>query len=302
MSGKSRGKPNLNDIKGTGGKVQNADAFLLMDRTASRLRIQGSSKDSDKPIGFYVDIAPQGAKDLSKFKYAGTIEELAASASETKARNIEAVRKALEASQLKREVKHLRREQKNWFGLNNIVAVSGEMKRVIQMVEKMAQSDASTVLIQGESGTGKEMAARAVHFQSARRDNQFVSINCAALPENLLESELFGREKGAYTGAMTKMIGRFEIADGSTLFLDEIGELPLELQSKLLRVLEEIDDFGSNLLFRHGQRFLNDLSFSSIVPGRHGKDFWSNGCHLRAVLRIVKDGGHDISAKGRPSL
>jgi len=96
MSGKNRGTPNLNDIKGTGGKVQNADAFLLMDRTASRLRIQGSSKDSDKPIGFYVDIAPQGAKDEAKFKYAGTIEELAASARDKKARNIEAVRKALE--------------------------------------------------------------------------------------------------------------------------------------------------------------------------------------------------------------
>ena len=96
MGGKNRGTPNLNDIKGTGGKVQNADAFLLMDRTASRLRIQGSSKDSDKLIGFYVDIAPQGATDQPKFKYAGTIEELAASARDKKARNIEAVRKALE--------------------------------------------------------------------------------------------------------------------------------------------------------------------------------------------------------------
>ena len=112
------------------------------------------------------------------------------------------------------------------------------MKKVLSQAEQVAQTD-STVLLLGETGTGKELLARAIHSMSLRKDRPLVTVNCASLPPTLIESELFGREKGAYTGAMTKMIGRFEIADGSTLFLDEIGELPLELQSKLLRVLEE---------------------------------------------------------------
>ena len=112
------------------------------------------------------------------------------------------------------------------------------MKKVLTQAEQVAQTD-STVLLLGETGTGKELLARAIHSMSLRKDRPLVTVNCASLPPTLIESELFGREKGAYTGAMTKMIGRFEIADGSTLFLDEIGELPLELQSKLLRVLEE---------------------------------------------------------------
>ena len=112
------------------------------------------------------------------------------------------------------------------------------MKRVLNQAEQVAQTD-STVLLLGETGTGKELLARAIHSMSLRKDRPLVTVNCASLPPTLIESELFGREKGAYTGALTKMIGRFEIADGSTLFLDEIGELPLDLQSKLLRVLEE---------------------------------------------------------------
>ena len=119
-----------------------------------------------------------------------------------------------------------------------IVGESPAMKRVLSQAEEVARTD-STVLIQGETGTGKELIARAIHKMSARKDRPLVTVNCAALPPTLIESELFGRERGAYTGALARVIGRFEIADGSTLFLDEIGELPLELQSKLLRFLEE---------------------------------------------------------------
>jgi PAS domain S-box-containing protein len=119
-----------------------------------------------------------------------------------------------------------------------IVSRSQAMKRVLAQVEQVARTD-STVLIVGETGTGKELLAQAIHRMSLRRDKSLVTVNCASLPPTLIESELFGREKGAYTGALTRMIGRFEVADGATLFLDEIGELPQDVQSKILRVLEE---------------------------------------------------------------
>ena len=119
-----------------------------------------------------------------------------------------------------------------------IIGQSDAIKKVKNLIQKVAKTD-STVLITGESGTGKELVAKAIHFGSARRDKKFLSINCAALPENLLESELFGYEKGAFTGAETSKPGLFELADGGTLFLDEIGEMPMQMQAKLLRVLQD---------------------------------------------------------------
>ncbi|HSB06157.1 MAG TPA: sigma 54-interacting transcriptional regulator [Thermodesulfobacteriota bacterium] len=139
---------------------------------------------------------------------------------------------------LERENIYLQEEVRLLVEHTEIVGESLAMKKVLSQAEQVARTD-STVLIQGETGTGKELLARAIHNMSARKDRPLVTVNCASLPPTLIESELFGRERGAYTGALTKMVGRFEIADGSTLFLDEIGELPLELQSKLLRVLEE---------------------------------------------------------------
>ncbi|HEY0941117.1 MAG TPA: PEP-CTERM-box response regulator transcription factor [Steroidobacter sp.] len=121
--------------------------------------------------------------------------------------------------------------------LEGLIATDEAMLKVCRMIEKVAPADVS-VLITGESGTGKELLARAVHSQSTRRNNKFVAINCAAIPEQLLESELFGHEKGAFTGAVKQTIGKVELADGGTLFLDEIGDMPLQLQAKLLRFLQ----------------------------------------------------------------
>lgn len=149
------------------------------------------------------------------------------------------IRKALETGELKREVAHLRSEQTRKYGISNIIGESRHMKAVLSMVEKIARSDASTVLIQGESGTGKELIAKAIHYESSRADRPFMAINCAAVPETLLESELMGHEKGAFTDARVQKKGLFEMADGGTVFLDEIGDMELGMQAKLLRILEE---------------------------------------------------------------
>lgn len=140
--------------------------------------------------------------------------------------------------QLERENIYLRKEIELHSVQQEIVGRSAATKTVVSQIEQVAQTDA-TVLVQGETGTGKALLARAVHRLSARRDRPLVILNCAALPPTLVESELFGREKSAYTGALTRMTGRFELADGATLFLDEIGELPQNVQPKLLRVLEQ---------------------------------------------------------------
>ena len=148
------------------------------------------------------------------------------------------VRRAAEFHRLRQENHLLRRAVRDQYRLEQLVGVSEPMQQVLEFVQKVADSD-STVMIQGESGTGKELVARMLHFNSQRRDRPLVPVNCGAIPENLLESELFGHEKGAFTGATHARMGRFELAHGGTIFLDEIGEMSLPLQVKLLRVLQE---------------------------------------------------------------
>ncbi len=136
------------------------------------------------------------------------------------------------------ENSNLRRELKEKYDFSQIIGNSGPMRQVYAQVTQVARSNA-TVFLRGESGTGKEMIAQAIHYNSLRSKQPFIKINCAALPETLIESELFGYEKGAFTGADKRKKGRFEMADGGTLFLDEIGDLPTLTQIKLLRVLQE---------------------------------------------------------------
>ncbi len=143
-----------------------------------------------------------------------------------------------EQARLQAQNKYLQEEIKLSYNFEEIISKSKDFQKVLQQIEQVASTDA-TVLILGESDTGKELIARAVHNVSNRSKRPLVKVNCATLPANLIESELFGHEKGAFTGAMERKIGRFELADGGSIFLDEIGELPVELQAKLLRVLQE---------------------------------------------------------------
>jgi DNA-binding NtrC family response regulator len=149
------------------------------------------------------------------------------------------VEKALETTELRREVRDLRRSQAQPYSLERIVGESAAMVNVRALLKKIATSPASTVLLTGESGTGKDLAAKVIHYNSDRASKPFMNITCSALPENLLESELFGHERGAFTGADRQKRGLLETADGGTVFLDEIGEMVAVLQAKLLRFLEE---------------------------------------------------------------
>ena len=148
------------------------------------------------------------------------------------------VARALENTELKREVTSLRAQVINRYGFHNLVGKSPGMREIYSKIEQVADTR-TTVLITGESGTGKELVARALHYNGTRRDRPFIAINCAALPENLIESELFGHEKGSFTDAQARKPGQFELAHGGSLFLDEIGDLSLPTQAKLLRVVQE---------------------------------------------------------------
>lgn len=204
----------------------------------------------------------------------------------------ESLEKALtEVEQLKNRLQaentYLREEIKQTGHFEEIVSQSKVFGKVLRQVEQVAPTN-TTVLILGESGTGKELLARAVHARSSRRNKPFIKVNAAALPATLIESELFGHEKGAFTGATNQKIGRFELADGGTIFLDEIGEMPLELQSKLLRVLQEgeLERVGGSKTIKINARVIaatnRDLE-TEIANGRFREDLY----YRLAVFPIV---------------
>ncbi len=188
------------------------------------------------------------------------------------------IRKALQLRDLERENVALRQSLQSRGSLQSIAADSPRMRQIVEMVQRVAPTE-TTVLILGESGTGKELIARAIHANSPRAEGPFVAINCAAIPENLLESELFGHVRGAFTGAIRDRIGKFEAADGGTLFLDEIGEMRPDLQVKILRALEErtVERVGDNRPIRVDVRVLaatnRDLT-KAIQAGEFREDLY----------------------------
>jgi len=209
------------------------------------------------------------------------------------------VGKALETTQLRREVGELRQERKKTYGVENIVARSAAMQRVLGLLEKVTESDAATVLLRGENGTGKDLFARAIHYGSKRADGPFVDIACTAMPETLLESELFGFERGAFTDARATKRGLLEMADGGTLFLDEIGDMPLLSQVKLLKVIESrrFKRLGSTVDQHVNIRIIaatnRDLE-SAVKEGRFREDLYYRLKVIPIVLPPLRERPEDI--------
>jgi two-component system, NtrC family, response regulator HydG len=206
--------------------------------------------------------------------------------------------KALEHRRLVRRTEQLSEQLQERFGFEGIIGQSEPMRRIIQTLRQIAPTDA-TVLIEGESGTGKELIAKALHNNSPRRNHNFVALNCAALSEGILESELFGHEKGAFTGALSTRKGRFEHADGGTLFLDEVGDMPMATQIKLLRVIEnrEIVRVGSNDPRRVDVRLVsatNQKLEELVKRGRFREDLYFRLKVVRVVLPPLRDRREDI--------
>jgi PAS domain S-box-containing protein len=226
--------------------------------------------------------ALQNAHDKLEQQVAERTAELVAAKEDAENRKLIAETALSEIEKLKDQLEaeraYLQEEIQLANNHENIIGQSDGLKYVLYKVEQIAGSD-TTVLVLGETGTGKELVARAIHGLSSRKNRALVKVNCAALPSNLVESELFGHEKGAFTGAQSRHLGRFEVANGATLFLDEIGELPLELQPKLLRVLQdgEFERLGSSSTTKVDVRIIvatNRNLEEEVRKGRFREDLW----------------------------
>lgn len=209
-----------------------------------------------------------------------------------------AVHRAMERQKLRDEVRNLRSALDRRYGFENIIGRSNVLLRVLELAGRVAQYD-STVLIRGETGTGKELLARAIHHNSRRQSQPFVTINCGAIPNELLEAELFGYKRGSFSGAFADKPGRIEMADGGTLFLDEIGELPIEMQVKLLRLLQqgEVDKIGSTAPRNVDVRVIaatNRNLQAMIEDGTFREDLYYRLAVVPLELPPLRERGEDI--------
>jgi DNA-binding NtrC family response regulator len=218
---------------------------------------------------------------------------------ETKDRLLNSINNARNRTSLIKEIDHLKKEISEKYTFEkSIVGTSPAIKRVFSLLEKAVQTNIS-VSISGETGTGKELVAKAVHYNSKRKNKPFVAVNIAAIPRDLIESELFGHEKGAFTGAVTRRIGKFEEAEGGTIFLDEIGEMDPNLQAKLLRVLQEreITRIGGNQVIKLDVRIIaathKDLA-EEVKSGRFREDLYYRLLGLPIVLPPLRERGQDV--------
>jgi DNA-binding NtrC family response regulator len=189
-----------------------------------------------------------------------------------------AIDRAVKQRELRERLEALDEAVNERYGFDNLVGRNHRMRQIYDAIEILAQTDA-TVLITGETGTGKELVARAIHYNSERRDRRFLTINCGALPETLLESELFGHERGAFTGATSRKVGKFQYGDGGTVFLDEVGEIPMPIQVKILRVLQEreFERVGGNETLRVDLRVIAATNVDlpqAIAEGRFREDLF----------------------------
>jgi DNA-binding NtrC family response regulator len=220
----------------------------------------------------------------------------------TKPINIEHLRsviqRALRERALLDELAELKQQLHDRYSFHNILSKNSQMHEVFELIGHVAQTS-STVLIEGETGTGKEQVARAIHFASPRREGPMIAVNCAALPENLLESELFGHEKGSFTSAVSQRKGRFELADGGTLFLDEIGDVPAAMQAKLLRVLQErrFERVGGTEIVQADVRVIaaTNRSLQRLVKqGKFREDLYYRLDVVKINLPLLHDRPEDI--------
>ena len=208
------------------------------------------------------------------------------------------IQRALDHQADRREIQNLRRAVKEKFRFENIIGTSQRMQEIYNLIAKVADTD-STILIQGESGTGKELVARALHFNSNRQHQPFVAINCSALPENLLESELFGHKKGAFTGATNDKIGLFEEAEQGTIFLDEVNSMALSLQTKLLRVLQErqirrVGDTKSSAINVRVLAATNESLHEKIKTNQFREDLYYRLCVIPIEMPALRERLDDI--------
>ena len=211
---------------------------------------------------------------------------------------LQTVKNAIRTKELFRENRNLRRELNKHYSFAEIIGTSSALQAVFRLVEKVSNTNAS-ILIQGESGTGKELIARAIHHHSQRNNKPFVAINCGALPENLLEAELFGHTKGAFTDAKTDKKGLFRTADGGTIFLDEIGEMPTPLQVKLLRALQEheVTPIGSSLPVKFDARIIaatNRNLEEEVTKGNFREDLFYRLNVIEIYLPPLRERREDI--------